>query len=71
MLEPDAGKLARPVLRGGSGGNAAPLPDRLGFVAAMTFHQFQDFVAANIDWFHGRLPETDSSLQQVEGRAGP
>jgi hypothetical protein len=27
MLEPDAGKLARPVLRGGSGGNAALLPD--------------------------------------------
>src|SRR5882724_3886749 len=29
MLEPDAGKLARPVLRGGSGDNAAPLPDSL------------------------------------------
>ena len=28
MLEPDAGKLARPVLRRGSDGNAAPLPDR-------------------------------------------
>ena len=28
MLEPDAGKLARPVLRGGGVGNAAPLPDR-------------------------------------------
>jgi ADP-ribosylglycohydrolase len=28
MLEPDAGKLARPVLRGGGGGNAAPLPGR-------------------------------------------
>ena len=27
MLEPDAGKLARPVLRGGSGGNVAPLPE--------------------------------------------
>jgi hypothetical protein len=26
-LEPDEGKLSRPVLRGGSGGNAAPLPD--------------------------------------------
>ena len=26
-LEPDAGKLARPVLRGGSGGNVASLPD--------------------------------------------
>ncbi len=32
----------------------------------MTIDQFQDFVAANIDWFHGRLPETDSSLQQAE-----
>jgi hypothetical protein len=28
MLEPDAGKLARPVLWGGGDGNAAPLPDR-------------------------------------------
>ena len=27
-LEPDEGKLSRPVLRGGSGGNAAPLPDQ-------------------------------------------
>lgn len=26
-LEPDAWKLARPVLRGGKGGNAFPLPD--------------------------------------------
>ncbi len=26
-LEPDAGKLARPVLRGGSGSNIASLPD--------------------------------------------
>src|SRR5205823_12425541 len=26
-LEPDEGKLSRPVLRGGSSGNAAPLPD--------------------------------------------
>lgn len=26
MLEPDAGKLARPVLRGGGGGNVASLP---------------------------------------------
>jgi hypothetical protein len=26
-LEPDEGKLSRPVLRGGSGSNAAPLPD--------------------------------------------
>jgi hypothetical protein len=32
----------------------------------MTFHQFQDFVAANIDWFRGRFPETDSSLARVE-----
>jgi uncharacterized protein (TIGR03066 family) len=29
MLEPYAGKLARTVLRGGSGGDAAPLPDLL------------------------------------------
>src|SRR5437773_10510229 len=28
MLEPYAGKLACTVLRGGSGGDAAPLPDR-------------------------------------------
>ncbi len=27
-LEPDEGKLSRPVLRGGSSGNAALLPDR-------------------------------------------
>jgi len=27
-LEPDEGKLSRPVLRGGSGSNAALLPDR-------------------------------------------
>jgi hypothetical protein len=27
-LEPDEGKLSRPVLRGGSGSNAAPLPDK-------------------------------------------
>jgi hypothetical protein len=27
-LEPDDGKLSRPVLRGGSGSNAASLPDR-------------------------------------------
>jgi len=26
-LEPDAGKLARPVLRGGIAGNSDPLPD--------------------------------------------
>jgi hypothetical protein len=26
-LEPDDGKLSSPVLRGGSGGNAASLPD--------------------------------------------
>lgn len=36
----------------------------------MTFHRFQDFVAANIDWFHGRLPETDASLQEAEERLG-
>jgi len=29
-LEPDDGKLSRPVLRGGSGGNAALLPDLSG-----------------------------------------
>jgi hypothetical protein len=29
-LEPDDGKLSRPVLRGGSGGNAALLPDQTG-----------------------------------------
>ena len=28
-LEPDEGKLSRPVLRGGSGGNATPLPTQL------------------------------------------
>jgi len=28
-LEPDEGKLSRPVLRGGSGSNAAPLPDTI------------------------------------------
>jgi SMI1 / KNR4 family (SUKH-1) len=32
----------------------------------MTSHEFQDFVAANIDWFRGRLPETDASLQEAE-----
>jgi hypothetical protein len=32
----------------------------------MTFHQFQDFVAGNIDWFRGRMPETDSSLKHAE-----
>jgi hypothetical protein len=36
----------------------------------MTFNQFQDFVAANIDWFRGRLPETESSLQLVEQTLG-
>ena len=34
----------------------------------MTFPQFQDFVTANIDWFRGRLPETDASLQETEVR---
>ena len=29
VLEPDAGKLARPVLRGGSHGNVTFLPDTL------------------------------------------
>ena len=29
-LEPDDGKLSRPVLRGGSGSNAVPLPDPVG-----------------------------------------
>jgi hypothetical protein len=29
LLEPDDGKLSRPVLRGGSGGNAALLPDKV------------------------------------------
>ena len=29
MLELDEGKLSRPVLRGGGGGNAASLPDHL------------------------------------------
>ena len=28
-LEPDEGKLSRPVLRGGSGRKAAPLPDNV------------------------------------------
>ena len=37
MLEPYAGKLARPVLRGGSGGDAAPLPDPKGLLAVMQF----------------------------------
>ena len=32
-LEPDDGKLSSPVLRGGSGSNAAPLPDPLRWVA--------------------------------------
>lgn len=32
----------------------------------MTFDQFRDFIAANIDWFRGRLSETDSSLERVE-----
>ena len=32
-LEPDDGKLSRPVLRGGSGSNAVPLPDPLRRVA--------------------------------------
>jgi hypothetical protein len=27
MLEPDAGKLAHPVLRGGGAGNSTSLPD--------------------------------------------
>ena len=36
----------------------------------MTFNQFQEFVAANIDWFRGRLRETDSSLLQVEQALG-
>ena len=30
-LEPDDGKLSRPVLRGGSGGNVASLPDQTGY----------------------------------------
>jgi ppGpp synthetase/RelA/SpoT-type nucleotidyltranferase len=30
MLEPDAGKLARPVLRGGGAGNSTSIPDRNG-----------------------------------------
>jgi hypothetical protein len=36
----------------------------------MKFNQFQDFVAGNIEWFHGRFPETESSLQQVEQALG-
>jgi hypothetical protein len=36
----------------------------------MTFNEFQDFVTANIDWFRGRLPETDASLQEAEERLG-
>jgi len=32
-LEPDDGKLSRPVLRGGSGSNAVPLPDPHGWEA--------------------------------------
>ena len=34
-LEPDAGKLACPVLRGGSGGNSTPLLDQLSAVGGM------------------------------------
>jgi len=32
-LEPDDGKLSRPVLRGGSDSNAVPLPDPHGWEA--------------------------------------
>src|SRR3989442_470550 len=34
-LEPDEGKLSRPVLRGGGGSNAVSLPDVRGEVVAM------------------------------------
>jgi hypothetical protein len=36
----------------------------------MTIHQFQEYVAANIEWFRGRLPESDASLQEVEEALG-
>ena len=36
MLEPDAGKLARPVLRGGGAGNSTSLPDVRHDVATVT-----------------------------------
>lgn len=36
----------------------------------MTFEQFQAFVAANSDWFRGRLPETDASLARIEQTLG-
>ena len=36
----------------------------------MTLLELQDFVAANIDWFRGRLSETDTSLRQAEEALG-
>lgn len=36
----------------------------------VTFQEFKNFVADNIDWFRGRLPETDLSLQHVEQTLG-
>ena len=49
MLEPDAGKLARPVLRGGSLGNVTFLPDtvfchcpKTGEIRRMAFGGFEE-----------------------------
>jgi hypothetical protein len=36
----------------------------------MTFNQFQDYVAANIDWFHGRGNESNVSLHLAEQALG-
>ena len=65
MLEPDAGKLARPVLRGGGAGNSTSLPDRLvspivqGLAARVTHKmdvllRLQQWYAAQCDgdWEH-------------------
>lgn len=36
----------------------------------MTLLEFQRFVADHIDWFRGRLPETESSLREFEQALG-
>ena len=46
LLEPDEGKLSCPVLRGGSGGNVTPLPDKVnpGFWQAVPRGYGQDAI---------------------------
>ncbi len=57
LLEPDAGKLARPVLRGGRRGNAASLPDRIVVIAS--------FAGAphHPGWYHNLVANPEVTLE--------